>query len=316
VPFFFVGVHQLAPTLPSSASLLITIFGTLLTLLMLVFLYLGSRMQFVVFDIVLNRTQTVAPAWRRYGPRSIGWTAFKVAICAVVSCLLWLLILPHLHNLVALGAQLRPGPQAQPPVQFMASIFATYGLVFGGVYGLMFLLSLLCDFVLPSMALEDMPVLLATQRFLGLVAAQPAAIGAYLFVKLGLIVVGFFGMQAAAMIVMIPAAILAAVIGGIGYLLLHILLHLGPTLLIPLAIVLGLCFYGVLMFVIFVVHGAAVLFLQAFSIYFLGSRYPLLGDQIDPDPSRPFAPPPSVKSRDERDDDDGGPPLPMDPVVA
>jgi hypothetical protein len=53
--------------------------------------------------------------------------------------------------------------------------------------------------------------------------------------------------------------------------------------------------------------------LDAYAIFFLAGRYPLLGDLLEPGPDHPFTPPPSYPSSDE---EDGGPPLPMDPALA
>ncbi len=54
---------------------------------------------------------------------------------------------------------------------------------------------------------------------------------------------------------------------------------------------------------------------EAYGIYFLGGRYPLLGNLLEPETSYSYTPPPVFPSEDEGDDDDG-PPLPMDPAVA
>ena len=62
--------------------------------------------------------------------------------------------------------------------------------------------------------------------------------------------------------------------------------------------------------------GYVLTWLTAYGIYFLGGRYPLLGNILDPGIGAPFTPPPVYPSDDERRDDDGGPPMPMNPAVA
>jgi hypothetical protein len=56
--------------------------------------------------------------------------------------------------------------------------------------------------------------------------------------------------------------------------------------------------------------------LNAYAIYFLGGRYPLLGSMLEPGPGHPFTPPPVFPSAEERKDHDDGPPMPMNPAVA
>jgi hypothetical protein len=62
--------------------------------------------------------------------------------------------------------------------------------------------------------------------------------------------------------------------------------------------------------------GYIFMLLDAYSIYFLGGRYPLLGNLLEPGPGAPFTPPPVFPSQEERKNSDGGPPMPMNPAVA
>ena len=54
--------------------------------------------------------------------------------------------------------------------------------------------------------------------------------------------------------------------------------------------------------------GTVFVFTQSYALYFLGGRYPLLGNIIEPPPFPYPTPPPPLAAKDE-----GGPPLPMDP---
>jgi hypothetical protein len=82
----------------------------------------------------------------------------------------------------------------------------------------------------------------------------------------------------------------------------------------------GIVVYGGFIVAVFYLSvgsfGYLLTLLEAYGIYFLGGRYPLLGDLLQPGIDRPFTPPPPFPSEDERRDDDGGPPMPMDPAVA
>jgi len=68
-----------------------------------------------------------------------------------------------------------------------------------------------------------------------------------------------------------------------------VLSALGMTVAIPLYLV--LVFYGMFMAI-----GTVVTFLESYALYFLGGRYPMLGDLLDrstpPPPAIPYPPPP------------------------
>jgi len=82
------------------------------------------------------------------------------------------------------------------------------------------------------------------------------------------------------------------------------------------AVVLGLCFYAVIVYLSLGTVGYLMALLNAYAIYFLGGRYPLLGSMLEPGPGHPFTPPPVFPSAEERKDEDDGPPMPMNPAVA
>ena len=59
--------------------------------------------------------------------------------------------------------------------------------------------------------------------------------------------------------------------------------------------------------------GYLATFLQAYALYFLAGRYPLLAEMLDPTPGHPFTPPPLGPGPDEPG---SGPAFPMNPAVA
>jgi hypothetical protein len=81
-------------------------------------------------------------------------------------------------------------------------------------------------------------------------------------------------------------------------------------------VVLGLCAFVLVMYASMLAFGYLLLMLDSYALYFLGGRYPLLGNLLEPGPGAPFAPPPVFPSEEEGKDDDGGPPMPMNPAVA
>ena len=65
-----------------------------------------------------------------------------------------------------------------------------------------------------------------------------------------------------------------------------------------------------------VLLGALYSFAQAWTLYFLGGRYPMVGAYLSGEPAVPvWTPPPSFPS-DTDEDEDGGPGFPLSPELA
>jgi hypothetical protein len=265
-----------------------------LTAIFVFIFHLCSRLQFAYFDIVLNRGEFVAPAWRKYGPQSIAWTSVKILVGSAVTLACALPIAAYVRHLIPIFDTLKTlKPGEQPPAEFIGAIFAGYGiilLVFGSFY---LVSSLLSDFMLPYLALEDTGIVEAFQRMMDLVRREPGEFAIYTLLKLGLGLAAYMG----GTIVWEIAFLLASVILGLFAALIGYLLHLAglPSVaLTALAILLGIAWYAfAIVYALFLVVGPAFTFLDAFALYFLGGRYPLIGDLLEhstPPPIHPYAP--------------------------
>jgi hypothetical protein len=150
------------------------------------------------------------------------------------------------------------------------------------------------DFVLPSLALENTTLGQAFRRFFQLARREPGELCIYVLIKIGLAIAGYLGQSVVAYVLML---VLEIVIGGlvfIGYMILHTL-GASDTLMIVLACVIVLpIFLFLIFYTTFLLVGIVLTFLQAYSFYFLGGRYPLLGDLLDRStpPPPPLPPPP------------------------
>jgi len=263
-----------------------------LTAFFLWLFHLCSRLQFAFFDIVLNRGEFVAPAWRKYGPQSRQWTAFKALSGTVVMLALALPIAAFVRHLIPLMQSLKPNQP--PPPQFMAALFAGEGLIFLGFGSLFVISALLSDFVVPSLAPENTTLGVAFQRMFLLMRREPGQFTAYFFLKLGLTIGGYVAQAIIFELVLLVFFLVLAIILGIGYLLLHAL-GVGSTIMIVLAALIIIptyffvTFYGMLLLI-----GPVLTFLQAYTLYFLGGRYPMLGELLErstPPPAPPTAHP-------------------------
>ena len=271
------------------------IFGMIAVMLALAFFYLSSRLQFVLFETVLRRDTTVAPIWNRYGAATWRWMALKL-MCGVA---VLLCLAPVLVPLVIRVIHTMPKGQAAPAemVHFFTTIasFLAIGLLVGLVIGAAAVL--IKDFGLPSMALESTDYGETLARVGRLVRAEPGQAALYVFLRL---LMGIAGVIAAEMALVMAAVIALIPFGGVGLLLWKVL-HgggLATGILFGLfAAVLGLGFIALFVCAAIVAIGYVHVFLQAYALYFLGGRYPLLGQYLEPVlpqtvyPAAPWGPP-------------------------
>ena len=267
----------------TGAGLLIfsLIFGLVVTLVMLAIFYIGARLQFARFDIVVNKAQMVAPLWNKYGFCTWRWIGFKLALSAV-----FLIVcgVPFIRGFRFLMTHL-PVPGQPPPPEFMHAFFMAYAGIMLAIFTLMLVASLFNDFVLPSIALEGVSVSEGLRRFIELIRREPGQIISYIFFKAILGIAAAVAMEIAILIVEFVAMIPLGIIGVLGYLALHSMGPIGQVLLVAGGVVLLLIFVAFLFYSTILFCGCFVVFFQAYAVYFLGGRYPMLGDLLEPAPS-------------------------------
>lgn len=269
-------------------GLIFTVLGLFCTAIMFVFFYLGSRLQFVLFAFTLEKSALVAPLWRRYASRTWPWLGLKLVLSLIVTVIFSAPIFYSFRSLITQAAiqQVQPG---QPPSPEMFFALLSFYLFFGSaILILMLCSSLLSDFVLPPIALEGASLSDALGRFLQLIKAEPGQLLLFTLFKILLAIAGMIAMQAviiiAELILIIPLGLLAF----LGWFALHSLGLVGHLLLIAGALTLGLLFLVGFFYVATLVMGCVHTFYQAYALYFLGGRYPRLGDLLEP-PAIPSA---------------------------
>ena len=268
----------------------------LLTLIFFGLFYVFARLEFVFFDIVLNRGEFVAPAWRKYGPQTWPWIGLKVAVGLVVTVIMVAPLTAYARNMISLSSNMQPAPM--DPAQSMAFITHIFAAEMGimAFFGMLLLIgSLLTDFVLPSLALESTPLREAFRRFGRLIGREPGQITGFVLLKIALGVGGYIAQTILLYICILILVVVLCILFFIGYLILHAL-HVSAVVMIVLACVIGIpaylftTIYGVFLFI-----GTLLTFLQAYSLYFLGGRYPAIGlalEQSTPQPVLYAYPPP------------------------
>ena len=271
-----------------AATVAIAITAAVLALVIgLIFFYLRSRLQFVLFEVVLRSETMIAPIWRRYGRATWYWMALKILFfLAATICALPILIPIVLAFIHSAGPAFSNG-ELRNPAAFFLAILAFLGAMFFLflVIGIAYLL--LHDFGLPSMALESTSLSETARRVWHLLRAEPGAVLLYVLMRF---LLGIACALAADCVLFFAALIALIPFGGaavIDWFSLRNASFAGHVAMITIWVVLGLVFLALLFLAAIMLLGYVFVFMQAYALYFLGGRYPLVGEYL-----APFLPPP------------------------
>jgi hypothetical protein len=263
---------------------------TVLALFTWVF-HLCSRLQFAYFDMVANRGEFVAPAWHKYRDHAWPWTGFKIVTGTAATAVLAIPSAVFVRRVLPVFAQMTPQQPGQISPQFahaMTAFYAGYGVLMLGIFAGMLLFGLLSDFVLPSLALERTTILEGFRRMGRLIQQEPGEFAIYVLLKTALGGVAYF----AALIAWEVAFVIATlIVGGVVFVAGFALHAAGiPTvLLVAVGVTLAIIWYIFAFFYIMILGvGAVMTWMDAYAVYFLGGRYPMLGDMLDESTPAPF----------------------------
>jgi hypothetical protein len=245
----------------------------------LAIVYFSSRMQLVLMDIVATRTTLVAPAWHRTASRTWRWIGFKVAAffsIMVVACVV--LVVPFIYLVRSM-----PRGHGQPPAPaFLGSFVLIFLLFFVVIVIMMLAIWSMRDFVLPFLLFEDATVGDALRNASTLIRREPGSFLFYLFMKL---VVSIAAGILAEICIAISMLILCVPLGGVAaafWFLLHQSGPLGTAIMYISFGLLGLVFLAVFLGAIICISCAVLTFYQAYALYFLGGRIPVIGNLLQP----------------------------------
>jgi hypothetical protein len=243
--------------------------------------YAGSRMQFVLFEVVLRRDTEIAPIWRRYGAATWRWIGLKLAFLAVVLVVLAPILAPMaIHMFRTL-----PHLEGSDPRRVVGFVLGMLG--FGMVIFVVSLLigaayRLLVSFALPSMALESTTLRESVRRVAGLAQAEPVDVFLFLLMT---VLMGFAGGVVASVAVGLTLVVALVPLGGVAALLWVALHHagiVGHVVVYGVCTVTGLIVAALTLIVGVIAFGYLYAFLQAYALYFLGGRYPRVGAYLEP----------------------------------
>jgi hypothetical protein len=288
-------------------AILVGIFFVTLIIGLIMF-YVSSRLQLVTFHFVATRQTTIAPIWRRYSPLTWRWLGLKLLFFLAFTLLLIVMLGPVIFSMV----KRMPSDGATPTSAFFSHIALFVGVAFLAVIIIGAAYVLLRDFALPSLALEDLPITVALSRLRALIAAEPGEVAIYVLLRFLLGLVAAIGAEILIALTLVVSLIPFAIIGGVLWFALRNAGPVGTAALIASAIVGSLVLLFWMACVTIGIVGTVFVFNQAYALYFLGGRYPLLGNILEPAPFPHFTPPPPLPTQPG----ENGPPLPADPSPA
>jgi hypothetical protein len=245
--------------------------------------YLYCRLRFTLFDLVVYKRGLVGRAWSAYGRQS--WRYFGLVILVSLAFLVVAAIVvgPALFNFIrvvrpmgAAGLNVNPFSMLGAMFPFLLAVFAV-ALLWAVVD------SLMQDFLLPPMAIDDASLESAFGRFFTLVKANFGSLVIYVLLRFA-VGIGLTWILMLALFLILLVAGLA--IFGIGALIYHALWAsaVGEVVCVALAILVGLIVVVVYLMAIISIYGTAAVFKQSYAAYFFGGRYAALGDRLEPPP--------------------------------
>jgi hypothetical protein len=170
------------------------------------------------------------------------------------------------------------------PLAFLGAMFPLLVAIFALAALWAVVDSMMQDFLLPPMAIEDAPLESVFGRFFALVKANFGQLAIYILLRFA---VGI-GLTWILMLVFLAGLMIAGLgIYGIGTLLYHALWasSVGQVTCVALAILVGLVVVVVYVMAIVAIYGTAAVFKQSYAAYFFGGRYAALGDRLEPPPT-------------------------------
>ena len=260
----------------------------------LVMLYVTSRLQLVLVEVVATRHQYISPFWGKQGPATWRWLGVKLLYCLAVAAISAIVFAPFIYYAIRHRIFSAAGSPPMTWILLLIPLVLLVLLVAGAVY------AVLRGLAVPPMVLEGLPAGEAIRRARAIVDTEPGQVVLFVLLQILLTIAMAIAAEILIVLTLLVSLIPFALIGGGAWLALHHAGALGIAILIGLAVAGGIVFLCWMVCVCMGLLGPVYIFSQAYALYFLGGRYPLLGDLLDqttllPDFAAPpgFIPPPS-----------------------
>jgi hypothetical protein len=275
----FPGSLGIDPDMLAALGALLAVFVIASIAVGIILMYVGSVMRFVLFDSIIARECHIRLSWsRRLGP---GWRYFVWRLLYILLALASIAVLIGIPVAIAFAkGWLRQPREHMAPLVLGGFVLFVVFLIFGLATAVIFVLTK--DFVVPQMALENIDAVEGWRRLWAMMKADMGGYAAYLGMKILL-------------------AIVAAILIGIGTVILGVIIALPSIALgllavlsgkaagltwnaetITLAIVVGCILLAVFLYLVSLIAVPAIVFFPAYSMYFFAARYPRLAAVLYP----------------------------------
>ncbi len=261
---------------------LIFIGALVLFVLILLFMYIGSRCRFILFEAVVDGHVRLRQSWRKWKDQGTEFFLFLLAYTFAIWAALAVFVgLPILFAYLS----------GFSPRQHIAA--AALGIAFMVCIGLLIVVCgtvfyvLTKDFAVPIMALENLSISAALRRLLGIIREQKGSFAGYIGMKIVITIGASIVVGLATVIVLLPI-IFVIVIFAIITVLIGVSAGLTWTpFTIALAVALAAnAILGMSILICFAQTPIAVFFPSYALLYFAG-RYAPLHDRLFPPPAPP-----------------------------
>ncbi len=243
------------------------------------FLYINSRMRFVLFDSVLTGRGRIRHFWSQRGAPAFRYFAWQIMFAIVTMIGVGLLFG------IPLGFALLMGWLTTPREHVLALVLV------GGLAVIAFLAALIVlftvqvltkDFVVPQMAFEDITVGEGWRRWRAMMEEEKGGYAGYIGMKIILAIAATVILGIIAILVIL---VMLIPVGGAGALAYFWSRSAGigwTPLTIALAVVVGAIVLAALILLMALISVPAIVFFPAFAMHFFAERYPALHAALNP----------------------------------
>ena len=274
------------PGLPSGigAAFLVLAIGIIalaVITLVIIFMYISSRMRFVLFDSVMAGESRIREFWRRRGEPAYRYFIWQLLFS--IGIIVGMLFLIGIPLALGFGMGWFRNPRSHLLPLVLGGVFL-FALFVAAIAVIALVQISVKDFVVPQMALEGVTVGEGWRRLWAMMKREKGGYAGYFGMKIVLAIGSAIAIGMAALIVLL---ILAIPVGGIGVLAVLRARAIGLTWN-PLTIILvsaaAAIILAIVFFILALISVPATVFFPAFSIYFFADRYSNLRQALYPSP--------------------------------
>jgi hypothetical protein len=277
------SVEQAARTWIHEHMLFIVLIVVFSMIVALILMYVSCRFRFILFDTVLNQDPRISRGWTRYGAPALRFFGFLLGFFLILGATIIAAV-----GLPILRALQRGTFDSKDPMAVLRLVLLIILAAFAFAIIAAVIMSFANDFGVPLLALDDLSIGDAWRVLKQMVAAEPWTFAGYLGMKFVLSIAAGIAVGIPFFIVVLILAIPGVVVVLIGV---AIAKALGPIAGVILAVIAGLAALALILLLTMLAAAPVSVFFTAYSLNFLGGRYPRLGALLWPAPPPSPAPP-------------------------